>query len=166
MQSGRTPQQRLFFQKLIVDRIIAFPQVQKGAVLKVTEFLQRLGEEGNTHLLAGREAFSILRDLQSRIEQLERSSRWRRGMVQIQPRYELAKIIYPQSPVPRLCAQVRILTGTADKLRKRLLASLGFRRRLSRGSLMRLCAGAGELREARYPRRKRQASSKPQPALL
>jgi glycosyltransferase involved in cell wall biosynthesis len=73
IRSCRTPEQRLFFQKAIVDRIIAFPAMQKGTVVKLVEFLQRLGYEGNTHLLDGQESLAVLQSLQSRVDELERA---------------------------------------------------------------------------------------------
>jgi len=45
LRSCRTAEQRRFFQKTIVERIIAFSKIQKNSATKLAEFLQRLRDE-------------------------------------------------------------------------------------------------------------------------
>ena len=119
IRSCRTPEERRFFQKAIIDRIIAFPKIQKATVVRVAEFLQRLGYEGNAHLLDGQQCLSILQGLQSRVDELERPSRWRSGVFQIHQRYEFAQLIYPGSPLRRFCYQIRPLMELVQKAWRR-----------------------------------------------
>jgi hypothetical protein len=110
IQSCRTPEQRRFFQKTIVDRIIAFPNVDKGTVAKIAEFLQRLAREGNTDLLDTPGCLVIVESLQNQLSEPKRLSRWHKGLSQIRKRQELAKVIYPTSAWRRLWYQIRTAT--------------------------------------------------------
>ena len=46
--------------------------MRKDTVVKLVEFLQRLGYEGNTHLLDGQECLAVLQSLQDRVDDLRR----------------------------------------------------------------------------------------------
>ena len=116
MRVCRTPEQRLFLQQAIIDRIIAFPPFRGGnehsAEKLVTECLERLRYEGNLHLLDLKECPAILEDLQLRVDKLKRieASRLGRGISQIRHRYQLGKLIYPSSPLRRVAYQIRHLS--------------------------------------------------------
>ena len=131
MRACRTPEQRLFFQQAILDRVIAFPfrQSNNSAKEAAAEFLERLRYEGNTHLLDVREFTSILQDLQYRVDELKRiePSRLRRGISQIRHRYRFGKLIYPRSPRRRVIYQLRHLLEMLEKARGLLLRSVGLR---------------------------------------
>ena len=65
MRLCRTPEERLFFQRAILDGLIANPPLQQtnesNSLEKlIAEFLERLRHEGNTHLLNAKELPSIL----------------------------------------------------------------------------------------------------------
>jgi glycosyltransferase involved in cell wall biosynthesis len=111
MRACRTREQRRFFQQAILDRIIAFPPFRGGDRCALEELLaeclERLRHEGNLHLLDVKECPSILQDLPSRVEKLRRmeASRVGRRIFQIRHRYQLGKLIYPDSPVRRVAYQ-------------------------------------------------------------
>jgi hypothetical protein len=128
MQSCRTVEQRRFFQQAILERIIAFAEFQGNPETVVAEFLERLRLEGNTHLLDLQESPTILQNLQSRVDELEQRSRFRRVIGQIRQRYEFAEIIYPGSPMRRLRYKIDTLIEIAKKLREFLSTSIGLRR--------------------------------------
>ena len=72
----RTPEERLFFQQTILDRIIAYPPFQRSnesnsSEQLVAECLERLRYEGNTHLLNVKELPSILEELQCRVDEIK-----------------------------------------------------------------------------------------------
>jgi glycosyltransferase involved in cell wall biosynthesis len=116
MRSCRTPEERRFSRELLLERIVAFSRFQeKNTEAMMTEFLERLTYEGNTHLLDGQEFPSILQNLPSRMDELKRRSRLRRGISQIRQRYELAKLIYPESPIRRFSYQIRHLMEMTEK---------------------------------------------------
>jgi glycosyltransferase involved in cell wall biosynthesis len=129
MRDCRTPEQRLFFQQSILDRVIAFP-FRQGDVSPeklAAECLERLRHEGNTHLLNVKEFPSILQELQRRVDKLRRiePSRLRRGIFQIRQRYRLGKLIYPRSPLRRLMYRTRHLLAMLEKTSRLLLKSIG-----------------------------------------
>src|SRR6185312_13457557 len=73
MRVCRTPQERLFFQQTILDRLIAYPPFRDSTEVTsteklVAECLERLKYEGNTHLLEVKEFPSILEELQCRVD--------------------------------------------------------------------------------------------------
>ena len=128
MRVCRTPQERLFFQQTILDRLIAYPPFRDSTEVTsteklVAECLERLKYEGNTHLLDVKEFPSILDELQYRVEKIrtiERvlsRSRLGRGIFQIRQRYRFAKVIYPRSPMRRVIYQIRHMLELAGKVR-------------------------------------------------
>jgi hypothetical protein len=130
MRVCRTPEERLFFQQTVLDRLIAYPPFRESNETispeqLVAECLERLKYEGNTHLLNVNEFPSILKDLQCRVDEIrtvERSrSRLGRAISQIKQRYRFAKVIYPRSPMRRVSYQIRHMVEMLGKLRKVLL---------------------------------------------
>jgi glycosyltransferase involved in cell wall biosynthesis len=117
MQSCRTAEQRQFFQQAIVDRIVAYTQFQGNTEGMMTEFLERLQHEGNTHLLDMQDFTSVPRNFHGRVGKFKRTSRLRRALFQIQQRYELAKLVYPESPIQRFRYQVRHFLAMVEKWR-------------------------------------------------
>jgi glycosyltransferase involved in cell wall biosynthesis len=108
----RTPDQRLFFQQFILDRIVADwptsePTSSEEIIIKC---LKRLRFEGNTHLLGQEELPTILQLLNRRPNSrvLERS-RTRRVIHQMHQRSQLAGVIYPSSRMRRIIYQIRYL---------------------------------------------------------
>jgi glycosyltransferase involved in cell wall biosynthesis len=131
MRVCRTPQERLFFQQTILDRLIAYPPFRDSTEATsteklVAECLERLKYEGNTHLLDVKEFPSILDELQYRVEKIrtiERvlsRSRLGRGIFQIRQRYRFAKVIYPRSPMRRVIYQILHMLELAGKVGKLL----------------------------------------------
>ena len=104
----RTPEERLFVQQLILDRITLFrPGNESNSSGKfIADCLERLGYEGNTHELP-----TVLQELQGRQDEitlLERS-RMRRVIYRIRQRSRMARLIYPRSQIQRVIYQVRHL---------------------------------------------------------
>jgi glycosyltransferase involved in cell wall biosynthesis len=137
MRLCRTPQERFFFQKTILDRIVAFPPIERSQESSsidkvVAECLERLRQEGNTHLLNVEEFPSLLGELQSRVERIKgnENSRWSRAVSQIRERRELGKLIYPRSQIQRVNYQLRHLLGMLERLGRRLLRGVWSRFRL------------------------------------
>jgi hypothetical protein len=84
MRGCRTPQERLFFQQTILDRMIAyapFQETNEADLSKqlVVECLERLRYEGNTGLLNTKEFPSILEELQCRVDEIRSVERSRLG---------------------------------------------------------------------------------------
>jgi hypothetical protein len=127
MRGCRTPQERLFFQQTILDRMIAyapFQETNEADLSKqlVVECLERLRYEGNTGLLNTKEFPSILEELQCRVDEIRSVERSRlgRGIFQIRQRYRFAKVIYPKSPMLRVAYQIRHLFEMIGKMGKLL----------------------------------------------
>jgi len=119
----RTPQERQFFQQIIVDRIVPPPNVRpseepNSSVTLIAECFERLRHEGNTHLLRVEEQSLILDEVQRRCKR----SRMGRGIDQIRQRYRFGKLLYPRSPWQRVTYQIRHLLETFDKVSRILLA--------------------------------------------
>jgi hypothetical protein len=116
MRSCRTPQEQRFLQEAIFERIAAFAQFQGNPEGMMAEFLERLRYEGNAHLLDAQEFPAILQTFASRMVDFKRHARLRRGLFQIRQRYELAKLIHPESAGRRFAYQFRHLIEMAEKL--------------------------------------------------
>jgi hypothetical protein len=136
MRICRTPEERLFFQQTILDRIIAFPPMSlsnesNSSEELVAECLERLRQEGNTHLLSVKEFPSLIGDLQLRVDEIRRneSSRLGRETSQIRKKYQLGKLIYPHSRIRRVAYQFPHLLEIFGKISRRLLRG-GFRPRI------------------------------------
>jgi hypothetical protein len=101
-----TPEERLFFQQTILDRIVVRPpsyyrpsSEPNSSGKLIAACLERLKHEGNTHLLAAHELPPILQEIQCRLNEitlLERSQ-MRRVMHRIRQRSRMGRIIYPRS---------------------------------------------------------------------
>jgi hypothetical protein len=119
MRLCRTPEERLFFQQAIRDRLIAFPPFERNSEHDsseqlAAECLERLKYEKNEHLLNIREFPSLLEELQCRVAELQsiKRSPFSRAIYHIRQRYKFAKLIYPKSPMRRLTYQIRGLLDT------------------------------------------------------
>ena len=126
MRLCRTPEERLFFQHAILDRLVAYPPVQVSnepdfAGRLIAECLERLKHEGNAHLLSAKELPLVLDGLQRRVEQIKRSTQspLRRATFQVRQQYRLGKLVYPRSRMRRIAyiiPQLRELAGQTRKL--------------------------------------------------
>ncbi len=119
----RTPEERLFFQQIIIERITSYPNFRpseepNSSIKLIAECLERLRQEGNTHLLRVKEQSSILQELERRRER----SRMGRGIYQIRQRYRFGKFIYPRSPLQRVTYQIHHLLEMLGKVGRLFLA--------------------------------------------
>jgi glycosyltransferase involved in cell wall biosynthesis len=120
-----TPEQRLFFQQLVLDCIVTgWPTREPTSSERIiAKCLERLRFERNTHLLSQEELPTILRQLKCRPDSkaLERS-RMRRVAYRIRNRSRMARIFYPRSKMRRVIYPIRrLLKELRDKM-KRLFA--------------------------------------------
>jgi glycosyltransferase involved in cell wall biosynthesis len=122
MRLCRTPEERLFFQQTILERLIDYRCNESiSSEERVAEFLERLRFEGNTHLLSAAELSPILQTLQRRPEvALRERSRIRRGIYKIRQRSQLAQVIFPRSRMRRTLYQVRYLFEMLGNMSKRV----------------------------------------------
>ena len=123
----RTPEERLFFQQTILDRIVAYPNFRpsnepNSSEKLIAECLERLRYEGNTHLLGAEELPPILQELQRRLDEIKltEQSRLQKGIYQIRQQSRLVRLIYPKSRMRRVAFQIRHLV----KMLKRQLSKL------------------------------------------
>ena len=129
----RTPEERQFVQQFTLEQTInellnlpsfqrlTHEQIVVGFLHRpsnecnssgnfISECLERLKYEGNTHLLSVEELPPILRELQRRPDQkLIYRSLMRRVIYKICRRYRMARVIYPRSRMRRVTYQVRHL---------------------------------------------------------
>jgi glycosyltransferase involved in cell wall biosynthesis len=127
MRLCRAPEERLFFQQFILDRIIAYPPIQSDSTEKlIAECLERLRYEGNTHLLDVKECPSLLQALQHRVDDIKQIERSRLGkeISLFRQRYRLGTLIYPRSPIRRVTYRLRHLLEMLGKLRKLVLRKI------------------------------------------
>ncbi len=117
----RTPEERLFMQQAIFDKIVAHPSLRRNNQLNssdsiIVKCVERVNHEGNLHLLDVQELPAILDGQKRRIEiMLDDQSRLRQAIYKTHQVYCLGKLIYPQSRMRRTCYQVR---HAADMLRQ------------------------------------------------
>jgi hypothetical protein len=104
------PEQRIFLQQFILDRIVAiWPSSEPASFEKIiTKCLERLRFECNTNLLSPEELPTILQQLKTRPDTkiLERS-RMRRLIYRTRKRSRMARVIYPSSRMRRVIYQIR-----------------------------------------------------------
>jgi glycosyltransferase involved in cell wall biosynthesis len=122
MRLCRTPEERLFFQRTILDRLIAFPPFARNNECHspeqlVAECLERLAYERNAHLLNANE---VLKGLPCRVAELQaieqsRFRKARRGIYQVRQRHKLAKLIYPKSLMRRQAYQIHHLLDMSTR---------------------------------------------------
>ena len=124
----RTPEERLFFQQTIFDRIVAYwnfhaANEPNSSEKLIAECLERLKYEGNTHLLGVDELPPILQDLHRRLDEVKLldRSRMRKAAYQIRQRSRLARLIYPRSRMQRVTFQIRHLFEMFRRQMSRLL---------------------------------------------
>jgi glycosyltransferase involved in cell wall biosynthesis len=125
-----TPDERLFFQQVILTRIVAYPNFGPYADFSssaplIAECLQRLKFEGNSRLLTEQELPAVLHGLKDRVDQigLFDRSRIRRTLYQISQRARLARFLYPRSRMRRVNYRVRHLF----KVLKRVLLAFALK---------------------------------------
>lgn len=123
----RTPEERRFFQQLILDRIVVNYLIwcsnePNSAEKIIDDCLERLRLEGNTHLLRKEELPPILQELKRRpdIKVLKRS-RMRRFIYRMHQRSRMGRAIYPRSRMRRVMYQLRYLFETSRKIGSLLL---------------------------------------------
>jgi glycosyltransferase involved in cell wall biosynthesis len=131
----RTPEQRLFFQQVILDRIVAYPNFRptensNSSGKLIVECLERLKSEGNTHLLEAEELPIILEGLNQRLDEIKliERSRIRRGIYRIGLRYRFGKLIFPESLSRRVYFQFRHLLGMLKSQIVRVFSRRNFAR--------------------------------------
>jgi glycosyltransferase involved in cell wall biosynthesis len=114
----RTPQERLFFQQTIFERIVAYwnyhaSNDRNSNEKLIAECLERLIHERNSHLLEIEERDPLLRALNRRVDEIKLldRSRARKAIYQIHQRSRLAKLIFPKSGMRRIVFQIRQLYG-------------------------------------------------------
>jgi glycosyltransferase involved in cell wall biosynthesis len=118
----RTQKERLFFQRIILARIVAYPSFHSNAnpnsrQMLIAECVERLRYERNSHLLDEQELSSILPELEVRLDEVEsteRSKIWK-GVDQIRQRARLGRLIYP-SRMRRLTFQIHHLVEMSRHL--------------------------------------------------
>jgi hypothetical protein len=124
----RTPDQRLFVQQAIVDRVVFDPTRNEpnssGRLL--AECLERLRYDGNTHLLGVDELPSVLQGLQCQRDEprLLEWSRPRRLIYRIRRRSQLGRLLYPESRMRRVTYQIGHLLKMLRRQVKRGLQTL------------------------------------------
>jgi hypothetical protein len=123
----RTPEARLFMHRVILDQIVAYPNLHPNdepdsSHAIIAKCVERVEHEGNSHLLDVQELPAILQGQKRRVEEIMSSkrSRVRRAINESRQRYRLGKLIYPQSRIKRAVYQIR---HSADML-QRLMRSL------------------------------------------
>lgn len=128
----RTPEERLFFQKAIFGRIVAYPyfrwdDASTSSEKLVAECLGRIKKEGNTHLLTEQETPGVLKVLPDEVNEIRSSerSRLRKATHQIRQRYHLGKLIYPTSRKQRFIYQIRHLVRLAKATSQSLWVGYG-----------------------------------------
>jgi glycosyltransferase involved in cell wall biosynthesis len=105
----RTPEERLFFQHTIVDRIVACWTSSAADPRFLAECLERLRHEGNTHLLNVGERCQILEELQRRLNE-DKVSRIKRVAYRARRRAHMGNLIYPGFTKQRLVYELRRLS--------------------------------------------------------
>ena len=125
----RTPHERRFFQQIILDRIVVYPNFRSSdesnaSAKLVAECLERLKCEGNTDLLKAEELPPILEGLERRLNaiRLSERSRAQRGIYQIRQRYRMSKVIYPKFLMRRVAYQLHHLLEMLAKVVTRSLS--------------------------------------------
>jgi Glycosyl transferase family 2 len=112
----RTPEERLFFQQVILDRIVAYPSFHPNTELNsletlISQCLERVRYEGNSHLFCVDELPSILQGQNNRLVKIKltEQSKLRKGIYQLRQRARLGRLIYPKSRARRVNCLVRHL---------------------------------------------------------
>ena len=119
----RTREARLFMQQFIFDQIVAYPHFHPNADPNssdtiVAKCVERVKQEGNSHLLDVQELPTILHGQKRRVETILYKRTWiHRAMYESRQLYHLGKIIYPNSRLRRVLYQVRHSVG---KLRRQI----------------------------------------------
>lgn len=117
-----SPEERFFFQKAILGRVVAFPyfgwddSITSSEKL-IADCLERLRQEGNTHLLTEQETPGIMKILPGEVNEIRLSerSRPRKGARYLRRRYQLSKLMYPASRKQRVLYQLCHLARLARK---------------------------------------------------
>ena len=120
----RTPEERLFFQQIIVDRVVVFPIGNASpSSTFMAECLKRLRYEGQTHLLGVEELPAILNEAQHRLDEFKSSEQSRIASVfyRIRQRSQMARVMYPRSRMRRVIYQIRHLLEILKNKTRRLL---------------------------------------------
>jgi len=124
----RTPEERLFMQQVILDQIVAYPNLifdpnnELNSSDAIAKCIERVKLEGNSHLLDVQDLPAIVEGQKRRLEIMLSRSPVRMAIYRSRQAYRLAKLVHPQSLVRRASYQIR---HSADMLRR--LAS-GLRR--------------------------------------
>jgi len=118
-----TREARIFMQQFIFDHIVAYPHFHPNTDLDssdtiVAKCVERVKQEGNSHLLDLEALPTILQGQRCRVEAILYQPSWlHRAMYKSRQLYHLAKIIYPDSRLRRVVYQAR---HSAGKLRRQI----------------------------------------------
>jgi glycosyltransferase involved in cell wall biosynthesis len=115
----RTPEERLFMQQVILDQIVAWPNLvfdpPNSPDAIIAKCVERVKLEGNSHLLDVQDLPAIVEGQKRRLEIMWSRSRVRKAIYESRQAYRLAKLVHPQSVVRRASYQIR---HSADMLRR------------------------------------------------
>jgi len=116
----RTQEERLFFQKALLYRLVANPMMRPrneaySSGKLIAECLERLKCEGNIHLFGADEPAPFIQQLQ---RLLLKPSRTQRTAYQIRQQFQLAQIMYPRSRMRRAIHQIRFLFTLSGRVGK------------------------------------------------
>jgi glycosyltransferase involved in cell wall biosynthesis len=120
----RTPEERLFFQQIVVDRVVVCPIGNPSSSSNLmADCLKRLIYEGNAHLLGVAELPAIFNEAQQRLDEIKLSQKSRLGSItyRIRQRSQMARVIYPRSRMRRLVYQIQHLLEILRNKMSRLL---------------------------------------------
>jgi glycosyltransferase involved in cell wall biosynthesis len=123
---SRTPEERRFFQQIIVDKVVVYPTGNASPSSKLmAECLKRLRYEDKTSLLGVEELPTIFNEAQHRLDEIKLSERSRTASLiyRIRQRSRMARVIYPRSRIRRVIYQIRhLFEMLRNKMRRLLLA--------------------------------------------
>ena len=125
----RTPEERLFMQQVILDQIVAYPNLifdpnnELNSSDAIAKCVERVKLEGNSHLLDVQDLPAIVEGQKRRLEIMLSRSRVRKAIYKSRQVYRLAKLVHPQSVIRRASYQIRhsahMLRRLASHLRRR-----------------------------------------------
>ena len=101
----RTPEERLFLQQTILDQVIARSPVP----VSIEQFIERLRQENNSHLLTAHELPAILTGQERRLHEIKMCERSRihRAIFELRQRYRADRIINSRSRLRSVAYQLR-----------------------------------------------------------
>jgi hypothetical protein len=134
----RTPEERMFMQQVILDKIVAYPHFHSNTELNssntiIAKCVERVKHEGNSHLLDVQDLPAIVEGQKRRVEIMLSRSRVRKAIYMSRQVYRLEKLVHPQSVIRRASYQIRHSAEMLRRLASALRAGT-LRRRTSRST--------------------------------